>query len=259
MHTAIAALTLAAVLGRAAAYVATFERQLSAIVAEEHYVQTVARQAMLPSRTELRSDLLLVHARNASDWAEYRDVIDVDGQPVRDRVGPPSGVTDLQAIVEASARHNIGDIVRTFNTPLFALRFLEPANQSRFAFKKGKNATPVTVSAEAVTPGAFRTSTEVWVIEYKERSHPTMVRTPERKDVPSHGRFWIEPETGRVLMSEVISENRHVRATIDVSYQSEPLMGVLVPIEMREWYDGGPGKTHIEAVATYGRFRTAKE
>jgi hypothetical protein len=43
--------------------------------------------------------------------------------------------------------------------------------------------------------------------------------------------------------------------TIDVSYQSEPLLGLLVPIEMREWYDRRRNSSRIEAIATYGRFR----
>jgi hypothetical protein len=30
---------------------------------------------------------------------------------------------------------------------------------------------------------------------------------------------------------------------------------MLVPIEMREWYDGLRSGSRIEAVATYGRFR----
>jgi len=76
-----------------------------------------------------------------------------------------------------------------------------------------------------------------------------------KKDLPAKGRFWIEPATGRVLMSELVAQNRRLRATIDVSYQSEPLLGLLVPIEMREWYDNLRTGSHIEAVATYGRFR----
>jgi len=43
-------------------------------------------------------------------------------------------------------------------------------------------------------------------------------------------------------------------SSVDVSYQSEPLLGFLVPIEMRERYDGRD-KSHIDGVATYGRFR----
>ncbi len=37
-------------------------------------------------------------------------------------------------------------------------------------------------------------------------------------------------------MSELIAEDRTVHATIDVSYQSEPVLDLLVPIEMRETY-----------------------
>ena len=51
------------------------------------------------------------------------------------------------------------------------------------------------------------------------RSRPTVIhKTQARRDLPSHGRFWIEPASGRVLMSELVAENREVRATIDVSY-----------------------------------------
>jgi len=72
---------------------------------------------------------------------------------------------------------------------------------------------------------------------------------------PARGRFWIEPATGRVLMSELQMQNRQIKATIDVSFQSEPLLGLLVPIEMRERYEGRSTGSLIEGHATYGRFR----
>ena len=103
--------------------------------------------------------------------------------------------------------------------------------------------------------GVFRVNAEVWAIEYEEKDRPTFIRTTARKSLPSKGRFWIEPDTGRVLMSELILKDRDVNAIIDVSYQSEPLLGFLVPIEMRERYEGRFDKSHIEGVATYGRFR----
>jgi hypothetical protein len=90
----------------------------------------------------------------------------------------------------------------------------------------------------APADGVFSVSTEVWVIAYDEVRSGTMIRTAQRKDQAAHGRFWIEPATGRVLMSELIVDNRAVGATIDVSFQSEPLLGILVPIEMCERYEG---------------------
>ena len=64
--------------------------------------------------------------------------------------------------------------------------------------------------------------------------------------------------TGHVLMSELVAEDRAVRATIDVSYQSEPLLGMLVPIEMRERYEGRRDNALTEGHATYGRFRQVR-
>jgi len=66
---------------------------------------------------------------------------------------------------------------------------------------------------------------------------------------------WIEPGTGRVLLTELLSENREVRATIAVSFQSEPLLGLLVPVEMRERYEGRRNGSRIECTATYSNFR----
>ena len=55
-------------------------------------------------------------------------------------------------------------------------------------------------------------------------------------------------------MSELVANDRSLHATIDVSYQSEPVVGLLVPIEMRERYEG-PHGARTDAVATYGHFR----
>jgi hypothetical protein len=272
--------TLDSVLAQAGVYVTAFQRQFSGIVAEERYVQDVKAFASrcaragyntlnctnappTPVHAELRSDLLLVKA-GAGEWLQYRDVFEVDGQPVRDRTErltrlflDPSASSGGQIgrIRNESARFNIGDIERNLNVPTFALTFLVPANQPRFKFKRTKERMPTTVGPLSGAEGAFRVSTEVWVIQYDEVQRGTMIHTNHNKDLPSRGRFWIEPSSGRVLMSELVAGNHEIRATIDVSFQSEPLIGLLVPIEMREWYDGRRNGSRIEAVATYGRFR----
>jgi hypothetical protein len=281
--------SLATVLVRAGAYVAEFQRQFSGIVAEERYAQEikavgrhspcdaydmpVAMQACRdrltsPLRSELRSDLLLVKPAGAKDWLQFRDVFEVDGLPVRDRTErltrlfldpSPSSSHQIETIREDSARYNIGDIERNLNVPLFALSFLAPGHQARFKFTRTADRAPATAAATAAPAdgrGApFHVSTQVWVVEYREVARGTIIHTNRNKDLPARGRFWIEPETGRVLMTELVARNRELRATIDVSYQSEPLVGLLVPIEMREWYDGLRSGSRIEAVARYGKFR----
>jgi hypothetical protein len=251
--------------------VADFHRQLSSIVAEERYVQHWStiwggrrKGATDLGHRELRSDLLLVKPIDADDWLQYRDVYEVDGTAIRDRQervahlfreGTLSSDARMRTILAESARYNIGDIQRNVNTPLFPLQFLQASNQRRFAFKRTADVTSRPTTTNPEQAGAFRVSTEVWVIAYEEKRSDTMIRTSGRRDFPSRGRFWIEPATGRVLMSELLLENRSIKVAIDVSYQSEPLLGLLVPIEMRERYEGERIHSLIECRATYGRFR----
>ena len=261
--------TLAIVLQRAAAYVADFHLQLAGVVAEERYVQEVkgfpkrAGQLANPMRSELHSDLLLVRPANGGNWTEFRDVFEVNGIPVRDRSdrltrlfleGSPSAQEQIGKILDESSRFNIGDIKRNINTPVFALQILESANQRRFKFKRTNDRVPATVTKDEPAAGLFRTGAEVWAVEFDEKQSGTLIKTERLRDLPSRGRFWIDPLTGRVLMSELIAKNRQIAATVDVSYQSEPLVGFLVPVEMRENYHDRRG-AQIEGVAEYGRFR----
>lgn len=80
-----------------------------------------------------------------------------------------------------------------------------------------------------------------------------MIHATDGDDFPSAGRFWVEPETGAVLMSELVMEKGDVRAVIDVSYQSEPLLGLRVPVAMHERYRARSDR--VEGIATYGKFR----
>ena len=263
--------SLGTVLARAATYVADFHRQLSTIVAEERYVQDW--KAVLggrhPATTDLQhrelvSDVVLVKPPGAAAWMTYRDVFEVNGASVRDRRerlpqlfrdDSPSTDERIRSILDESSQYNIGDIQRNLNTPVYTLLFLEAANQPRFKWTRTTDRSLATVPSESEIPGAFRVTTEIWVVAYDEKQPGTMTRTTDHKDFPGRGRFWIDPATGRVLMSELQMQNRQIKATIDVSFQSEPLLGLLVPIEMRERYEGRLNGSLIEGHATYGRFR----
>jgi hypothetical protein len=98
------------------------------------------------------------------------------------------------------------------------------------------------------------------VIAFRETKGPTFSATPKGNDIPAHGRFWVEPDTGIVVRSEMIlggTRSLSARATITVTYRLEPSLGFRVPIEMRERYDNPRRKTDdvITAVATYSDFR----
>lgn len=263
--------TIEEVLRLSASYVAGFRKQLSAIVAEETYLQTIAHTGRIPSgsyavpQRNLRSDLLLVKPGDSDQYAELRDVFEMDGVPLHKEQGrleallrDPSRSADarINQIREASARFNIGSVTRTINTPLMALTFLDAANQRRFRFRHVPKAAPVFGDPRlqsANESGVFRVSTEMWTVEYEEHERPTIIRRPTGESQPAKGRFWINPSDGSVLISELVVNSGGVIATVTVSYQSEPLMGFLVPVEMRETYIRGSER--IAGHATYGKFR----
>ena len=254
-------------LARAAAYVEEFREKLSGIVAEETYVQ----QEIPGERRELQSDLLLVRSETFPRWLQFRDTFVADGQPVRDReerltrlfLEPATAVERAKRIAVESSRYNVGALQRTINVPLMPLVFLERGVQPRLRFSRVRDDERPAVPENQA--GHFRVSTEVWVIRFEERERPTIVRDPiNLRDVPSQGRFWIEPSSGRVLMSEMRSNHPTVRADITVNYQSEPLLGLLVPVAMYERYENGRSTRfmppsqywrRIEATATYSKFR----
>lgn len=263
--------SLERVLARAATYVRQLHTQLASIVAEETYRQEVrstldsSLRRLLPSERTLRSDLLLVKPAGESRYVEYRDVFEVDGAPVRDRQERLSGLflapsesnrRQLEAIINESARHNIGDIPRNINTPMLTLHFLQAETQRRFRFTRAKPGAPELARSSSLASNnapTFRVSTEIWVIEFRETDRPTVIKTYRGQNFPASGRFWIDPATGVVRMSELVMENRDVTANIIVSYQSEPLLGFFVPVEMRERYRTRVAR--VEGAATYGKFR----
>jgi len=270
---------LAMVLARAGEYVTRFERDLAGIVAEEHYEQVVhapvvfnrAGQAVQQDTQRiLKSDFLLVRPRGSDEWIQFRDVFEVDGKAVRDRNDrlmrlflEPSGSTrdQVRKIVFESARYNIGRLLRTINVPILALAVLDPVNRPRFRFERDESSkNRITIDNSVVTTDLpatpnFRVSTDVWVVRYDEIRPRTLIHTSEGRDMPSHGRFWIEPSTGRVLMSELIAGDASLDGHIDVSYQSQPLLGLLVPVEMHEQYHVRREHIRIDGTATYANFR----
>jgi len=207
---------------------------------------------------ELKSDLLLVRPVGADRWVQFRDVFEVDGRPVRDRnqrlmklFVTPSSATANQAeqIALESSRYNIGNLQRTVNLPVLALAVLEPRGQPRFVFKRIEKGGQVPVRSAAA---AAKT---VWVIGYREVEGQTMIRTTNFRDMPARGRFWIEPESGEVLATELIAEDLSVRGEITVGYEREPTLNVIVPIHMKERYDLRRGPSPVTGEASYRSFR----
>lgn len=247
------------VLRRAHEYVVIYEdHELSTVVARERYEQQwLDAQGQTKMARTLLSDYLLFQLPPSEDWFALRDVQEVDGTPIDDRTarlndlfGRPRDVQHNLAmeIMKESARFNLAPDLyyRTVNVPTFALRFLRPASRARMTFAK---------AGEETIDG-----TPCWVIGFQENKGPTYVATPDRHDLHAQGRFWVEPDSGAVLRSEMIvggTRRTTGRVTITVTYRRDPALAFRVPIEMVERYDN---PRHLEddvvvARATYSEFR----
>jgi hypothetical protein len=249
--------TFAEVMRKAHEYVSVYEdHELSTVIARERYHQQwLASDATIKGERTMLADYALLQLPD-EDWVALRDVYEIDGIAVADRTarlkalfaGPREQLGErAMAMAKESADFNLGKIYyRTVNLPTFTLRALRPANRKRIEFDKA--------GEELVG------DTRTWVVAFREAKGPTFSATPGGRDIPSHGRFWVEPDTGVVLRSEMIlGGTRRVsgRATITVTYRLEPSLGFRVPIEMRERYDNPRRKRDdvVIAVATYSDFR----
>jgi hypothetical protein len=250
------------VLSRAAAYVASYSKRLQGIVAEELYLQNYTSTSRVRGRLaregrQLRSDVLLVKLPGDDWWLQFRDVFEVDRHPIRDRdqrlyklfvEAKADARQQAQKLQAESARYNLGPVTRTINIPIMALLFLEKANQPKLTFKRGK-------SGNVKRFAGLAAADDVWVIEFNEQGPGTMVKGANDRDIPSRGRVWLDHTTGRILRTELITQDLQLRAQIDVSYNATAGLDFLVPAEMRETYLMRQTETRIDGKATYDKFR----
>ncbi|MGC4085452.1 MAG: hypothetical protein QM736_25850 [Vicinamibacterales bacterium] len=266
---------LSAVLSRAATYVERFADRVSGFVTAETYVQDVylpinrfggrpgQRGYTGPVHRQLVSDLLLVRPVGADAWMQFRDVTEVDGKPLKDRNDrlaklflAPSASTASQArkIMAESARYNIGDIERNINLPVLALVVLDRRMQEGFEFHYPKpEERPTLPKGQAFTPPA-----DAVVVAFTETQLRTMVASPQGKNLPASGHFWLDRGTSQVYMTEIGVDDLWLHAQIYVAYGMVDGINLPVPIEMFERYENKLNGSRVEGRATYANFREFK-
>ena len=238
------------VVARLDGYLQAYEERLANVVAEEEYRQWVDQGpttgGSTTSRRMLRSDFALTLTSDSNRWVGYRDTFEVDGAAVRDRderlqrLLSSGAVGQAARIAEQNARFNLGDgvIARNINVPTFALEMMNPRIRGRFRVRH--------TGADALDgrPG--------WLIEFRERERPTLVRTPEGRDQASRVVALVDTQTGEVLYTVLTWER--VQGLIAVYYGHAPGIPVPVPIRMAERYVTRSGAL-VAGEATYANFR----
>ena len=220
------------VLAAAGQYVSFLEQQLTVLVADEKYAQSlfIGREGSARVRRSMTSDVAWVPTGDPLVWAFFRDVRDLDGAPVRDRearlerlfpTGPtPAGRERAQQILEESSRYNLG-MRRTVNSPTIALSFLHPRNQTRFAFR--------------IAGSDEKEGVATWKVRFAERERPTLTRGSRGEDVPARGLLWIDAGSGTLVASRLeMSPPGLGGVSIETAYALADRMDFWLPREMRE-------------------------
>jgi hypothetical protein len=252
--------SLGQVLSRVAAYSVAYGSALVSVVADEDFVQELARRdGTILQRRRIESEVAFVKLAGTIEWLAFRSALRVDGVAVGDAAGrlervfrenPGTALAQARAIAAESARHNLGPVQRNFNVPTTVLQFLLPQHQGRFRFRK--------VAEERVA------GETVWVVEFREQRRATFIRMPDGRDAPAGGRLWIAPDDGRVVRSRLVVK-ADVLAEIDVAWQHDDRLALWVPAEMREAYrgpsmagtaDSPPEEPYdVRGVARYSNYR----
>lgn len=256
-----APLSLKDVMRRVGAYVDGYGDKASIVVCTERYEQQSDTSTSAKQTRTLTSDFALVYADAIHGWLGFRDVMDVDGRAVQDRedrlahvlMGAEGRFDEARRLSDESARFNLGNVQRNFNTPTSALFFFLSDNQDRFKF----------ATRRVLDDGT-------WEIAFSETSKPTMIRTPEGDPVKTTGTIWVRPDDGVVVRTVLevdtlmrrLRPPQHGKGAIDVRYRLVETLGMWLPQTMDESFeakrqDAWDRVTGHAEYSNYRRFETA--
>ena len=259
--------TVPLLLAAAGRYVAAYESSFGAVVAEESYQQSTNGPAIIANRTpdvanrrRTTGDVLLFNSGEAG-WMAFRDVRVVDNV---DLLTPPGrlaalaanptrdAIADAMGTTAANEKYTIGTAPRGPAIPMAALTCLRVAQQGLGVFEFDGTKTI----------DGVRTA----VLKFSQRPH---ARTTDADDFAITGRFWIEPESGRVVQTALTISSTLYENNIEVQYASRPGIDFWVPIRMFEAYTtaltspganlgrtgGSATKAYVDGLSTYQAFQ----
>jgi hypothetical protein len=229
------------------AFAQRYQRDAPSLVAREGYVQrlTTPRGGQEQVTT---AELVMVRLPGAAGWVTFRDVLTVDKRSIGDRETrllkllqspEPDALTQARTIAQESARYNLGRITRTINVPDVALEYLQPRLGERVRFAVQRNDT---IGGRPVV-----------VLRFWEESGPAIVRDLRGADLRARGRVWAEPDSGAIVRTELLVEDRASRGSCTVDFGVDARLGIRVPLKMTERYSSSAEL--IDAVASYSDFR----
>ena len=236
----------------AAEYVAGYQQELTAIVADEQYTQQVRRDLQEPG-VRFRStsgDVFFIFTAAGRGWMAIRDVLTVDGVPAPERTHVREILRTLRAsevgdrMRSYNARFNIGRITRNINEPTLALLSLDAGHRSRFRF--------------SAKDREIRGGRELVRLQFQERDRPTLIRGIGGTPVFVKGELLVEASNGRIWESRLTATVDRIDVELKTEYSLDERLGLMVPAVFRERYEREKEVADFEEIdceASYSNFR----
>ena len=240
-------------LAKAGEYVTQYRKDFTGVVGELHETQRIIRpDGTLKRERLLVCDVLLVPAydpltRLPASTRAFRDVISVDGKPVRDRderlrklflSGSRDALDQAIRVAREGARYDIG-MRHVFDTLMLPLRILEPTVVTRFRF---------TQTADGLT--------------FQETQSPALFRSRalfenELKDMFLSGSFVMNERDGAVREASLRAGSDAIEFGVALRYVEQPDIKMLVPVDATETLrqPGRPNADHTVVTGVYTNFR----
>ncbi len=227
--------TLEGVLQSGADYLVKYAEALSAVAAEEDFIQYDTGTGQMGTPRRLTSDVVLFGILGGQ-VTSFRDVAMIDQKPVRardDRLLTLLKSDDTARLVRArqfsedSVRYYVTSDLHALDEPLVALEFLRKENQSRSSFK---------LDSVKNDKGA-----QIAVVKFTEQNADRLIQNPENS--PAIGKFWIDVASGAVRQTDMAISGRSNNFHLSVKYALDPVINAWVPLEMTV-------DSHVTGVAT---------
>ena len=234
------------VLTMAGSYLAEYSRKLSAIAAEERYVQYDVSSGQVREPQRLSADVVLIGLGDGFDG--FRDVFAIDDVPLRrrdDRLPSlfasvtPSAIEQARTFTRESIGRYLSPNLHGLDQPTLALEFLSNEHQPRSTFK---------IETVKTTDGA-----RVAVLRFSERGTPRLV--PSAEDAPAFGRAWVDVASGVIRQTELSLTSRSFSVRATVTYARQPELGMWLPVQMIQHFEAsGPGSNPINHMGANGGY-----
>jgi hypothetical protein len=243
-----------ALVAAASAYVRSYQQQFAFLIADERTVQesfgVKGRESVPLGLRITRGEIFITFLEGRRHWTTVRDVAEVDGVPVLDRVDLPDLLSredpDMVArrLFALNARYNIGGVIRNFNDPMLALLPLSDAHRSRFSFDIERT--------DRRDPGAVLAT-----LAFRERERPTLVRPPSGGAAFARGEITMDASTGAIHHMRLAVKYDEIEADLTTEFTREDRLALWVPSTFSERYTASADGFDdvITSQSTYSNYR----